>query len=170
MPKYEEVKFDGETGEILEENQIDLEQLTSPAWAHRKGKRLDQDGRELPDPTPLAPPVGYNRQPSISEQIRDMVRSEALRAAAEAGGVETFEEADDFDVGDDFDPSSPYEQQFDPVSVSELRRRAKEAQDKLAKAEALAAQTASQRPAEPAREAVDGTASPDPVAQPDQST
>jgi len=29
-------------------------------------------------------------------------------------GAETFEEADDFDVNDDMDPMSPYEEQFDP--------------------------------------------------------
>lgn len=76
---------------------------------------LDEHGREMPDPTPIAPPVGYNRQPSLAEQIRAMVRSERLRQEAEAQGFETFEEADDFDVGDDLDPSSPYEEVFDPL-------------------------------------------------------
>lgn len=75
---------------------------------------LDAWGREMPDPTPVAPPVGYNRQPSLAEQIRAMVRSEQVRQAAEAAGLETFEEADDFDVGDDYDPASPYEEVFEP--------------------------------------------------------
>lgn len=74
---------------------------------------------EVPNPTPMAPPVGYKRQPSLAEQIRAMVRSEQLKAAAEAKGFETFEESDDFEV-DDFDPSSPYEEIFDPVE--DLRR------------------------------------------------
>lgn len=89
---------------------------------------LDKYGREVLDSTPMQPPVGYQRTKSLAEQIRDMVRSEALRQAAEAAGFESFEESDDFDVGDDYEPSSPYEEHFDPVPVSELRRRAEEAQ------------------------------------------
>jgi len=76
---------------------------------------LTKDGRERPSDVPLAPPLGYVKQPTIHERIRDMVRSEHLRREAEAAGAETFEEADDFDVGDDFDPSSPYEGDFDPL-------------------------------------------------------
>lgn len=87
-----------------------------------KDKPLTEDGKELLDPTPMAPPIGYRRQPSLAEQIREAVRSEALRQALEEG-VETFEEADDFNVGDDFDPRTPYETEFD-VPVSELQRRA----------------------------------------------
>lgn len=71
-------------------------------------------GQEVNDPTPMEPPLGYKEQPSIAQQIRDMVRSEQLRLAVEAEGYETFEEADDFDVGDDFDPTTPYENDFDP--------------------------------------------------------
>lgn len=75
---------------------------------------IDEDGREVLDPTPMEPPLGWKRQPSLAEQIRDMVRSEQLRAAAEAQGMETFEEADDFEVDDDYDPSTPFENDFDP--------------------------------------------------------
>lgn len=57
-----------------------------------------------------------------------MVRSERLAAEAAAAGYESFEEADDFEVGDDFDPSSPYETDFDPTPVAELRRRQQEAE------------------------------------------
>lgn len=77
-------------------------------------KRLNEKGQEIPDPTPMAPPVGFKRQPSLSEQIRQMILSEKLRQEAEEMGYETFEEADDFDVDDDFDPSTPYEEVFDP--------------------------------------------------------
>lgn len=66
-------------------------------------------GFEIPDPTPMAPPIGYKRQPSLAEQIREMVRSEKLAQEAAAAGAETFEEADDFDVEDDEFPASPYE-------------------------------------------------------------
>lgn len=69
---------------------------------------------EVVSAIPVAPPVGYVKQPSLAERIRAMVRSEHLRQAAEAGGYETFEESEDFEVGDDYDPRSPYEEQFDP--------------------------------------------------------
>jgi len=69
---------------------------------------------EILDPTPLALPVGLKQPPTLQEQIRRMIRSEELRRAAEAAGHETFEESDDFEVGDDYDPKSPYEETFDP--------------------------------------------------------
>lgn len=89
---------------------------TIKARARRRTARLDEDGRELGDSTPMSPPVGYKREPTIAERIRTMVRSEALAQAAAAAGKETFEEADDFDVPDDdtFDPATPYEEVFEP--------------------------------------------------------
>lgn len=78
----------------------------------------DEQGHEIPDPVPMEPPLGYRRTPSLAEQIRMHIRSEALRRAAEEAGYETFEEADDFDVGDDYDPTSPYEEVFDPAPDS----------------------------------------------------
>lgn len=82
---------------------------------------LTAEGREILDPTPMAPPVGYKRHPSLAEQIREMVRSERLAAEAAAAGYETFEEADDFDVDDDVDPNSKYEGDFDPIPFEELK-------------------------------------------------
>lgn len=79
--------------------------------AHQK---FDESGREMMDPLPIAPPIGYKKAPSIAEQIRNMIKSEKLRQEAEAQGYESFEEADDFDV-DDFDPKSPYEEVFEPL-------------------------------------------------------
>lgn len=104
-------KIDPQTGALINSDTGEI--------LNSKGKRLDQYGRELPDPTPLSPPVGYQKQPSMMEQMRSMIRSEALRMAAEHAGAETFEEAEDFDVGDDFDPTSPYEIGFDdPIPQS----------------------------------------------------
>jgi len=81
----------------------------------RRNDRLTPQGKEFGSSVPIAPPVGYKKQPSLAEQIRLMVRSERLRQEALAAGAETFEEADDFDVGDDFEPSSPYEEVFEPT-------------------------------------------------------
>lgn len=76
--------------------------------------RLDANGHEVVSSIPVEPPLGYKKQPTMIEHIRNLVRSEHLRHAAESAGQETFEEADDFEVGDDFDPNSPYEEVFDP--------------------------------------------------------
>lgn len=101
-------------------------------YKDRLGRPLTPFGAEIPDPTPLAPPVGYKRQPTMVEHIRNMVRSERLRQEAEAAGMDTFEESEDFDVGDDEDdPHTPYENDFDPPI--DVIREAVEA-DKAAKA------------------------------------
>lgn len=86
------------------------EKLVAPL----QDKLHNSDGRELPDPTPMAPPVGYVKQKSMTDIIREQVRSHHLQMAAEAAGAESFEEADDFDVGDELDPTTPYEAVFDP--------------------------------------------------------
>lgn len=83
---------------------------TADAYKEKlKGLRQTFAGDELPDPTPMAPPIGYKKQPSMVEHIRTMIRSERLRQEAEAAGAESFDEADDFDVEDDDFPPSPYE-------------------------------------------------------------
>lgn len=71
---------------------------------------------------PVAIPLRFSRQSGFNEVVRQMIRSEQFARDMEKNGVETFEEADDFDVGDDVDPNSPYEEVFDPVE-NDLRRR-----------------------------------------------
>lgn len=77
---------------------------------------LDENGHEIPDPRPMAIPSGLGRPETLEEQVRRLVRSNAFTEP----GQETFEEAEDFDVDDDFDPSTPYELQFDPVLGKEV--------------------------------------------------
>lgn len=75
---------------------------------------LNDKGHEVPDPTPVALPVGFRPPPTMVELIRMHVRRE-LSQAAVADGAESFEEADDFDIEDDrLDPSTPYEELFEP--------------------------------------------------------
>jgi len=95
-------------------------------------KRLDEKGREIVSPLPMEPPLGYKRQPTMVEIIRQQIQSEHLARDLAAQGVETFEEADDFEVGDDYEPSSPWENEFDPP-ISELT---KAGQEELKKREA----------------------------------
>lgn len=88
--------------------------------------RLDKNGHEIPDPTPMVLPTGFRKPEMLADTVARLVRRELSDRAA-AAGAETFEEADDFDVGDDFDPSSPYEQFFDAmlgrdISVKEFQQ------------------------------------------------
>lgn len=98
---------------------------------HVKGKPLTEGGAEVPNPIPQDPPVGYKKQESMFEVMRRMIKEEKLKAALEAEGLETPEEADDFDVDDDVDPTSPYEHNFDPVAnpadLEQLRNAARDA-------------------------------------------
>lgn len=89
-------------------------------------KRDPETGREILDPVPIAPPIGWYKQPSMFDQVRDMVRSEHMRMYAAAQGHETFEEASDFNVEDDMFPSSQYEDEndFEPVENLQARRQA----------------------------------------------
>lgn len=62
---------------------------------------------EIPDPTPVEMPLGYEKPESLESMIARMVRNVSLRA--EKHGAETFEESDDFDCDDDHDPVSQYQ-------------------------------------------------------------
>lgn len=66
---------------------------------------LTDDGREIPDSRPMAPPIGFVRRQPLHERIRAMVQHEYMRAK-EGAEVETPEEADDFMIPgeDDMDP------------------------------------------------------------------
>jgi len=89
--------------------------MSQRIYVDENGEVFDS-GHEYPDPKPLAASVGFTRPPSIQEMVQRLVRQEFSRQA-EAGGLETFEEADDFVVGDDFDPTSPWELNFDQQTV-----------------------------------------------------
>lgn len=84
--------------------------------AKLKAKRQTPGGGELNDATPMAPPIGFTKQISLHDQMREMIRSERLRQEAEAQGMDTPEEADDFDIEDDDEPLSAYEYEryFEP--------------------------------------------------------
>lgn len=74
----------------------------------------NEKGEEILDPTPISVPVGFKRPIPLNERIREMVRREASEYARSLD-MDTFEEADDFDTGDDdLDPRSPWEEDFDP--------------------------------------------------------
>lgn len=74
----------------------------------------NKNGEEILDTTPISIPIKFKVPVPLNERIKQMVRLEASQMAASLG-AETFEEADDFDISDDpVDPSSPWEEDFDP--------------------------------------------------------
>jgi len=79
--------------------------------------KLDEKGNEIPDPTPVSIPVQLRRQESMDERIRRIIQHSASMHA-QSLGLESFEEADDFDIEDDpIDPSTPWEKHFDQAIV-----------------------------------------------------
>lgn len=76
-------------------------------------------GKFIPHTRKKALPVGFKQPEPLAVQVARLVRSEQLKMAAEQAGMETFEEADDFDIPDDpIDPTTPYEQDFDNAAIS----------------------------------------------------
>lgn len=88
---------------------------------HNTGEvRLTDDGREIPDPTPVELPVGFKKQETVAQMVARLVRRDMSEYAAR-NDMETFAEADDFELEDeDFDPSTPYEVQFDQTLQREI--------------------------------------------------
>lgn len=73
----------------------------------------NNSGKETISDVPKAAPLKMRRPANHWDDIRALIRQEMSEAASNQG-MESFEDADDFDVGDDFDPTSPYELNFDP--------------------------------------------------------
>lgn len=82
--------------------------------------KLDHHGHERGSDKPIAMPTGMKRPETLQEQISRLVRSEHFNRAMGQPDHETYDEADDFDVGEDYDPLSPYEQVFDPILQEDI--------------------------------------------------
>lgn len=61
---------------------------------------LTEDGKEITDPKPMA--VRVRATETMTDRVRRMVRQELSQAAA-SQEMETFEEANDFDIEDPWD-------------------------------------------------------------------
>lgn len=104
------------------------EAIKAAIAAHPKKLPLNDRGELVPDPVPMAPPIGYRPQPSMVELIRKQVQ--LASEEAKRMGAESLEEADDFDVGDEPELRSPYELDVESeVPIRVLAARAEEAQE-----------------------------------------
>ena len=114
-------------------------------------QKYNHKGEELPDPTPMELPVGFTRPPTIEELFARLVLDPAAQRELAENGIETEEEANDFDVEDEMpDPTSPYQREDNLVTESDemsngfrtrlnvaaLAEKARREHDKNKKAEA----------------------------------
>lgn len=93
-----------------------------------KKNRFSEDNKEILNPTPVAPPLGYKPTLSLSEQIRQQVRAFKHIEDTEP---ETEEEADDFEIAEDPAPPSRWENDMIPsIKETRARLRALEAEER----------------------------------------
>lgn len=78
---------------------------------------LNEFGEEVNNPKPMAIPSGLKRPPTLQEQIKRVLRTELSRQVSEQG-METFEEAFDFDVDEDPEPMGKYDVMEDEVPLT----------------------------------------------------
>jgi len=71
--------------------------------------KFNHKGEELPDNTPIEVPLDFVRPLTIHEEIARALRTHDFQQRLAARGMETPEEAEDFDVDDDNDPITRYE-------------------------------------------------------------
>jgi len=98
----------------------------------RAPDKHDENGLEIGDPTPMEPPLGYRKTLSLSEQIQQQVRIAQLKILEDSALDETEDEADDFEIGEDYEPLSAHENDHMPT-LANLKKRAKEINDKIEK-------------------------------------
>lgn len=107
-----------------------------------KHNRFSAENKEVLNPTPMQPPLGYKPSLSLVEQIRQQIR---IHKGLDDTEPETEEEADDFEIEEDAMMPSRWENDMIP-SIKEARAtlRALEEQERL-----YAAPSAPQEPEEP---------------------
>lgn len=87
-------------------------------------KKHTSSGLEVPDTTPIEVTL-RDRPLTIQEQIARFTRDEVIQAHLRNQGIDTFEEADDFDIPDSEHPKSPYEEILmeDEIPLSHVHAR-----------------------------------------------
>lgn len=109
----EVVSEDGEIG-TLPSKEVIYDAMEAAEWSDDPGTGkaiILPDGREVLNPTPMAPPLNYVREESVTDRLHQMLLRERARRDMEEGLLETQEESEDFDVEDEFDVQfvTPYE-------------------------------------------------------------
>lgn len=71
--------------------------------------KYDKNNCECPDTTPLEIPIGYTEPETMAQMIARIVQSNELAHHLHMQGIDTLEEADDFDVDDELPIKSEHE-------------------------------------------------------------
>lgn len=82
--------------------------MTQKIQKEKFRSELDEKGHEIPDPKPKILRVGLGRPLTLQEQIARVLTTKKFIDESESQ-VETFEESQDFDTGEDSLITSPYE-------------------------------------------------------------
>lgn len=85
--------------------------------SRNKLSSYNEKGEEIPDPRPTEMAINFKAPQDLSSRIEQLVKNQLIQQDLANSGMETFAEADDFET-DDFDPSSPYEETFDPLHTT----------------------------------------------------
>lgn len=85
---------------------------------------FNKSGEYLPDPEPVVLAPAFDRPLTLQEQMARLIRDPNFVRQFDKDGqeLESFEEADDFDIDDDYDPQSPWEENFDYAAVHGMER------------------------------------------------
>lgn len=86
--------------------------------------KFNEKGQELPDPAPLAIPLGAKKPETLVEMMRRLIRQDLSRHAQEEGN-ETFEEANDFDIEEDDAElhTTEYEEMREEIPVAQAESK-----------------------------------------------
>lgn len=93
--------------------------------------KFDDQGREIPDPTPMELPTGFRAPESLESMIARMVRTR-ISDLADREGMETFDEANDFELDDDDELTPSEEREMKLEALREDQMRLKELEDGFA--------------------------------------
>lgn len=87
-------------------------------------KKHNRQGLETPDPTPIEVTL-RDRPLNIHEQIARFTRDDKVQQSLRNQGIDTFDEADDFEIPDAEEYRSPYEEieMIDEMPVEHLQTR-----------------------------------------------
>lgn len=106
-----------------------------------KRKKYNERGEEMMDPKPRAVPIGFEKPEPLEAMLARVLRNQRTIDALARAGKESFDEANDFEVGEDYDPKSPHEEHFygqfeqeialEAERVKEVKAREKEIRKKF---------------------------------------
>ena len=96
--------------------------------------KLDDDGHEKLSDVPKEIPLGFQRPETMEDIVKRLMRADYARMQyqKDMSGYETPEEADDFDVDDDYDSSLYSDLDPTPEGFQEMKQAATDSEESAA--------------------------------------